>query len=485
MARMRTTNMFKLNNKKVLLILVTAMSFVSLSAQADSNSQAKKLYQSLTGTTPTIDELKIISKKIEEGKSLEVAKDIIDSKNGLDSKGNFYNVTVKNFSTPWSNLDYTKMFPLNDLTATVVGWVRDDKQFNQILYSDTVYVASGLKMAGALISGSTTDSAQLIYNGNTTSCNGVPECTFCNKPKTVKGRIIFIDPSISNSTTKICRFTKLTEAEFKNGSQNDNFYIPHLDAKLSTSIIKSSNAQYEEMELQNLDLSDKRLLVEKTQVVRLHRDPQAVAGLLSTRAWGSANYSAGTNRRSFQSSMKSLFCKDMMDINDTNTPDDRVHRDVDRKPGGAATTYKTLCVGCHSVMDPHVGAYAYYNFPFGAIEYTQGSVVSKMNHNAIFPEGYITQDDSWANFSNQGQNASFGWGKQESGNGLASLGQMYSETKEFHRCMAKTVFKTVCYKDATTADEKNIVKSLAMAYEEDNFNMKNLFLKTSVACMGK
>ena len=477
--------MYNLYKNKVLLIIITLVSFVSISVQADSHSQARKLYQSLTGTTPSQEELKIISKKIDDGQALDAAKDIIDSKNGIDSRGNFYNVTVKNFSTPWSNLDYTKMFPLNDLTATVIGWVRDEKQFNQILYTDSVYVANGLKMAGGLVGESTNNSAHLIYNASSRTCDGVSECTFCNKPSVIKGRILFIDPSIPNSTKKICRFTKMSEADFRDGSRNDNYYIPHLDAKLSTSIIKSSNAQYEEMELQNLDLSDKRLLVEKTQVVRLHQDPQAISGLLTTRAWGSANYSAGTNRRSFQSSMKSLFCKDMMDINDTNTPDDKVHRDVDRKPGGAATTYKTLCVGCHSVMDPHVGAYAYYNFPFGAIEYTQGAVVSKMNHNAIFPEGYITQDDSWVNFSTQGQNASFGWGKQESGNGLATLGQMYSETKEFHRCMAKTVFKTVCYKDATSADEKSIVKGLAMAYEEDNFNMKNLFLKTSVACMGK
>ena len=78
-----------------------------------------------------------------------------------------------------------------------------------------------------------------------------------------------------------------------------------------------------------------------------------------------------------------------------------------------------------------------------------------------------------------------GWGSQDSGNGLKTLAQMYSETKEFHRCMAKTVFKTVCFKEASTSEEINLVKILSSSYEEDNFNMKNLFLKTSIACMGK
>ncbi|MBY0416382.1 MAG: hypothetical protein K2Q18_19560, partial [Bdellovibrionales bacterium] len=148
-------------------------------------------------------------------------------------------------------------------------------------------------------------------------------------------------------------------------------------------------------------------------------------------------------------------------------------------------TFKSLCVGCHAVMDAHVGAYAYYNFPAGAIEYKQGEVVSKMNHNAIFPRGYITQDDSWINLSTTGQNSSLGWGAQTSGNGLSSLAQMYSETKEFHLCMAKTVYKTVCFKNPTSSAEKDLVKALSLSYQEDNFNMKNLFVRTSISCMGK
>lgn len=473
------------DKKQTFLLFFFLLGVPVMNAHADAQSQARKLYMSLTGVTPTASELNIVAQKISAGKSTEAAKDIIDSKNGINSGGNFYKVTVKNFSTPWSNVDYTTMYPLTDLTATVVGWVRDEKPFNNILFSDSVYVANGLTMAGSLISNTdTTNSAQLIFSTNKTDCGGVPKCTTCKDPAVINGRILFIDPSNPNSASKLCRFTNLTQTQFQTGRSNNLQYLPFADTTLS-SIIKTTNDMYEEMEEKNLNLGDPKILVEKSQAVRLHQDPNAISGIMTTRAWGYANYTAGTNRRSFQSTMKHIFCKDMLEINDTNTPDFRVRRDVDRNPGGTPSTFKALCVGCHSVMDAHVGAYAYYTFPAGAIEYKQGEVASKMNHNAIYTNGYITQNDSWINLSNQGQNASLGWGPQVAGTGLASLAQMYSETKEFHLCMAKTVYKTVCFKEAKSAAEKDTVKALSLSYQEDNYNMKNLFVRTSIACMGK
>jgi hypothetical protein len=472
-----------MNIKFILFISIIAGQ--SAFAGTDISAQAKRLYMSLTGATPTAAEQKLIATKISSGQSIEAAKDIIDSKNGVTSNGLFYNVTAKNFAAPWSNVEYTQMTPLTDLTATVIGWIRDEKQFNQILYSDSVYVANGIKMAGNIVSTSTTASNPLIYSTEKSSCGGIATCTFCNTPTTINGRILFIDPSNPNSTTKLCRFTSMTQSDFQSKVTNDAYYLPHLDTTLSTSIIKSTNQMYEDIDALSLNLSDPRLLVEKSQAVRLHQDTNAIAGLFTTRAWGYSNYTAGTNRRSFQSTMKHFFCKNMMDINDTNTPDIRVHRDVDRSPGGSSATFKSLCVGCHAVMDPQVGAYAYYDFPNGAITYTQGVVVDKMNHNALFPQGYISQDDSWLNLSTTGQNSTFGWGTQTGGNGLKSLAAMYSETKEFQRCMAKTVYKTVCFKDASTTDELATLNNLINSIQTDNFNLKMLFARTSVSCMGK
>ena len=55
---------------------------------------------------------------------------------------NFYNVTLKNFVTPWTNRDQTVFAPLNDYTATVIGMVRDDVPFNTALSDDILYISN-------------------------------------------------------------------------------------------------------------------------------------------------------------------------------------------------------------------------------------------------------------------------------------------------------------------------------------------------------
>ncbi len=54
----------------------------------------------------------------------------------------FYNTTVRELATPWTNRDRSVYAELNDSTATVIGMVRDDVPFDQVLYGDIVYVGS-------------------------------------------------------------------------------------------------------------------------------------------------------------------------------------------------------------------------------------------------------------------------------------------------------------------------------------------------------
>jgi hypothetical protein len=54
----------------------------------------------------------------------------------------FYNTKLREFATPWSNRDQSVFPPLNDTTATVIGMIRDDVPFDQVLYEDIVYTGS-------------------------------------------------------------------------------------------------------------------------------------------------------------------------------------------------------------------------------------------------------------------------------------------------------------------------------------------------------
>src|SRR5688572_18813114 len=56
---------------------------------------------------------------------------------------NFYAVTLKNFAAPWTNRDQNPFVPLNDYMALVMGMVRDNVPFNQILSGNLLYTGPG------------------------------------------------------------------------------------------------------------------------------------------------------------------------------------------------------------------------------------------------------------------------------------------------------------------------------------------------------
>lgn len=52
----------------------------------------------------------------------------------------FYNVTLKHWAAPWTNEAFDVYAPLNDYTATVIGMIRDDADFREVLSGDILYV---------------------------------------------------------------------------------------------------------------------------------------------------------------------------------------------------------------------------------------------------------------------------------------------------------------------------------------------------------
>jgi hypothetical protein len=110
-------------------------------AVADSREQAKRIHDRLAGVPPTETVLSSMQADIEGGNPQAAALTAMDNPN-------FYNVTLKNWATPWTNRDQTVFAPLNDYTATVIGMVRDDKAFNTLLSADLIYHANGARSSG-------------------------------------------------------------------------------------------------------------------------------------------------------------------------------------------------------------------------------------------------------------------------------------------------------------------------------------------------
>jgi len=107
------------------------------SAVAGAREQAKRMHDRLAGVPPTDAVLTSMETKISTSDAVGAAMEAINNKD-------FYNVTLKNFAMPWTNEAQTVFAPLNDYVATVIGIVRDDMPFTDILSGDVVYVATGV-----------------------------------------------------------------------------------------------------------------------------------------------------------------------------------------------------------------------------------------------------------------------------------------------------------------------------------------------------
>jgi hypothetical protein len=95
--------------------------------------QAKRLHDRLAGVPPADSILDAMEADIIAGNALAAAHTAMDN-------NAFYNVTLKNFATPWSNREQSLFVPLNDYTATIIGMIRDEVPFNEVLSADLVYV---------------------------------------------------------------------------------------------------------------------------------------------------------------------------------------------------------------------------------------------------------------------------------------------------------------------------------------------------------
>lgn len=112
---------------------MTALALVSASAVAATaltKDQAKRIYDRIAGVPAPDATLVTMTQTDPNSAALMATQDPA-----------FYNNTIRNLATPWTNRDQTVFAPLNDYTATVIGMVKDNVPFNTLLSADLVYVA--------------------------------------------------------------------------------------------------------------------------------------------------------------------------------------------------------------------------------------------------------------------------------------------------------------------------------------------------------
>jgi len=395
------------------LTLFLALGLVA-NAGAGAREQAKRIHDRLVGTPPSIACLDQLEAKMPDAKA--VALDAIDNTGSGDActDPSFYNVTLKNFITPWTNEEQTVFAPLNDYTATVIGIIRDERDFRQILWEDVLYIGNG------------------------------------------------ISPGYSNS----------------------------------------SNAHYEAMEDQGVNLADDTQLVATTQSSVTGLPADATAGVITTRGAARAFFIDGTNRAMFRFTLLNHLCTDLEQIKDPTRTHDRIPQDVARSPGGDSRIFMNACVGCHAGMDPLRQSMAYYDFEYngdpdsGQLVYnregfvdpdTGDRVQGKYRINANnFEFGYVVPDDQWDNYWRAGPNSALGWDPALPGKGAGakSFGMEFAYSEAFARCQVEKVFKAVCFRSPVDASDRSRIDGMITTFKSSSYNLKQVFAESADYCKG-
>ncbi|MEX0734448.1 MAG: hypothetical protein WD944_10655 [Steroidobacteraceae bacterium] len=114
---------------------LVALAAFAVAADAGPREQAKRMHDRIAGVPPAGSVLDAMETEIAAGRTQQAALLAMDHPA-------FYSVTVKNLVTPWTNRDQTVFAPLNDYTATVIGMVRDDVPFDELVSADILYVGN-------------------------------------------------------------------------------------------------------------------------------------------------------------------------------------------------------------------------------------------------------------------------------------------------------------------------------------------------------
>lgn len=117
-----------------IVIALTCTAGASLS-YAGPREQAKRIHDRLAGVPPSAVTLDSMEAKLVAGDGIGAAMEAMDDPN-------FYNTTLREFATPWTNREGSVYVDMNDMVATVVGMIRDEVPFDQVLYEDIVYVGT-------------------------------------------------------------------------------------------------------------------------------------------------------------------------------------------------------------------------------------------------------------------------------------------------------------------------------------------------------
>ena len=413
--------------------LAVVLSAVLVSpAFAGDREQAKRIHDRLVGTPPSDACLTQLQDQVATGPAGEkaAAMDAITNDGGGDNctGKEFYRVTLKNFVTPWTNEEQTVFAPLNDYSATIIGMVRDDKDFRGILSDNILYVGT----AGGSISAYANDNnhhyMDLENNGvdlqadlqekTQTEITGLAASATAGIFTTRAGAKAFF---VDGTTRAMFRFTMLNHLCNDMEQVKDTSYTPD---RIRQDVSRSPGG-------------DSRIYMNACIGCHTGMDP-----LTQAFAYYDYEYPLDGND-------DPLYDEGQMVYNAAGSID----TGKDGNPTGTRVQEKYL-----------------------------------INANN-FEYGYITTDDGWDNYWRTGSNSALGWDTNglslpSGGMGASSMGTELANSEAFAHCQVEKVFKAVCLRAPVDAADRSQIDTMTADFKAGGYKLKQVFADSAVFCKG-
>ncbi|WP_020406676.1 hypothetical protein [Hahella ganghwensis] len=419
--RTRHTTLKKLT---ALALVITASSNSWALGTVDTPEKAKRFFDRIAGVPPTPAEIT----EIMNAATLDDAADV------AFRTPDFYNVTLKNMISPWTNEDQTPFAPLNDYTATVIGIVKDDRDFRSVLYTSDVYVAkSSYGLVGYSLSDNNhylaieglMDQGISLETILTPRAQALPSGAAAGVMSTrAAGRAFF-----SGGTNRaMLRFT----------------LINHLCMDLEQLKDTSRPADRIRQDVSRSPGGDSSIFLNNCVGCHSGMDPLA-------QAFAYYDYDYGGDDDNIENGT--------LVYNSAGTVDPATVEILEDTPA------------LNRVSDPNVLYRVQEKYFF---------------NNGTFPFGYVTTSDQWTNYWRVGPNEGVEWNAtgdapNGSGTGANSLGRELANTEAFAQCHVKRVFKTVCLRDPESSDITGIITTMKSEFMA-NYNLKTLFALAAEEC---
>jgi len=394
------------------IILITFFA-ISLSAHAGSREQAKRIHDRIAGVPADAATLDSMAADIAAGDAIAAAYTAMQH-------SDFYSVTLKNLITPWTNEEQTVFAPLNDYSATVIGMVRDDIDFRQILSANMVYIGD--------------NSLGLPAYSNTD--NGHYEAMEKNGVNLLSGLVQQTQSSVTglaaDATAGVVTSRAAAKAFFIDGTNRAMFrftMLNHLCNDLEQIKDATRPADRIRQDVSRSPGGDSRIFNNACLGCHAGMDPLAQA-----YAYYDYEYDSVT--------------------------------DPDAENG-------SLVYNDAGITDPETGTRVKKKYHINASNFKYGYVTPDDRWNNYWRNG----PNALLGWDAQSQ------GLPASGFGAKSMGIELANSEAFANCQVKKVFKTVCLRDPIDTDMTQF-DSTVSSFKASNYNLKQVFAETADYCKG-